>query len=311
MDETQRSRLFERDGPHGDGHDDPSADGCDCQIHGQYWRHVAGQVAFYRFFFQLVATVPVLWFTMGLSGFKARSPLQHAARGAAWRASLPFLHLGQIHAAGRCLRHLFRRADDADGAVGPLSRRAGGLAAVAGHCGRLCRRHGRHPALLGDFRADLAAAARLRLSLLVYMFSTAPSATATSRSPCRSIPASAARFSPTASCWWQAGSRALESFPLAALVLVRIRPVVRARHDERLRPISWSSAPSGWHRLSVLAPFQYFEIISATILGLVFFGDFLDMTKWIGIAIIIASGLYIIWSELGPPEERPGCWPGN
>ncbi|WP_112602710.1 DMT family transporter [Rhizobium sp. WW22] len=49
--------------------------------------------------------------------------------------------------------------------------------------------------------------------------------------------------------------------------------------------------------LSLLAPFQYFEIISATVLGYAIFGDFPNLSKWIGIAIIVGSGLFIIWRE--------------
>ncbi|MFK0382624.1 DMT family transporter [Agrobacterium sp. NPDC090273] len=49
--------------------------------------------------------------------------------------------------------------------------------------------------------------------------------------------------------------------------------------------------------LSLLAPFQYFEIISATVLGYVFFADFPTPSKWLGILIIVASGLFIIWRE--------------
>ncbi|WP_337270990.1 DMT family transporter [Oryzifoliimicrobium ureilyticus] len=49
--------------------------------------------------------------------------------------------------------------------------------------------------------------------------------------------------------------------------------------------------------LSLLAPFQYFEIISATILGYLLFGDFPTASKWLGIAIIVISGLFIIWRE--------------
>lgn len=49
--------------------------------------------------------------------------------------------------------------------------------------------------------------------------------------------------------------------------------------------------------LSLLAPFQYFEIISATILGYALFGDFPTPSKWLGILIIVASGLFIIWRE--------------
>jgi len=49
--------------------------------------------------------------------------------------------------------------------------------------------------------------------------------------------------------------------------------------------------------LSLLAPFQYFEIISATILGYALFSDFPTPSKWLGILIIVASGLFIIWRE--------------
>lgn len=49
--------------------------------------------------------------------------------------------------------------------------------------------------------------------------------------------------------------------------------------------------------LSLLAPFQYFEIISATVLGYALFGDFPTTSKWSGIAIIVGSGLFIIWRE--------------
>lgn len=48
---------------------------------------------------------------------------------------------------------------------------------------------------------------------------------------------------------------------------------------------------------STLAPLQYLEIVSATILGWLIFGDFPDLIKWLGIVIIIASGLYILWRE--------------
>ena len=49
--------------------------------------------------------------------------------------------------------------------------------------------------------------------------------------------------------------------------------------------------------VSILAPFQYFEIISATILGLMLFGEFPTASKWLGVFIIVGSGLYIIWRE--------------
>lgn len=49
--------------------------------------------------------------------------------------------------------------------------------------------------------------------------------------------------------------------------------------------------------VSLLAPFQYFEIISATVLGYLLFADFPTPSKWLGIAVIVASGLFIIWRE--------------
>lgn len=55
---------------------------------------------------------------------------------------------------------------------------------------------------------------------------------------------------------------------------------------------AFQRAPAG-----VLAPFQYIEIIGATILGLVIFGDFPDALTWCGVAIIVASGLYVFHRE--------------
>ena len=46
-----------------------------------------------------------------------------------------------------------------------------------------------------------------------------------------------------------------------------------------------------------IAPFLYLEIIGATTLGLIFFGDFPDYISWIGIIIIISSGLYVYYRE--------------
>jgi drug/metabolite transporter (DMT)-like permease len=51
---------------------------------------------------------------------------------------------------------------------------------------------------------------------------------------------------------------------------------------------------------SVLAPLQYLEIVSACIFAYWVFGDFPDLLKWIGILIIIGSGLFIIWREDKP-----------
>ena len=57
--------------------------------------------------------------------------------------------------------------------------------------------------------------------------------------------------------------------------------------------------------VSILAPFQYFEIISATILGFALFAEFPTASKWLGVVIIVASGLFIIW------RERKGAGPSH
>ncbi|RWX78508.1 DMT family transporter [Neorhizobium lilium] len=56
---------------------------------------------------------------------------------------------------------------------------------------------------------------------------------------------------------------------------------------------------------SVIAPLQYFEIVSATLFGWLVFDDFPDPVKWLGIGIIIGSGLFIIWRERRAASMKP------
>lgn len=59
---------------------------------------------------------------------------------------------------------------------------------------------------------------------------------------------------------------------------------------------------------TLLAPFGYAEIITATILGFAIFGDFPDRLTWVGIFVIVASGLYITFRERvrgRPASVRP------
>jgi S-adenosylmethionine uptake transporter len=57
---------------------------------------------------------------------------------------------------------------------------------------------------------------------------------------------------------------------------------------------------------SVLAPLQYLEIVTACLVAYLVFGDFPDLLKWVGIAIIMASGLFVIWRE-----DKPGAKASN
>lgn len=50
-------------------------------------------------------------------------------------------------------------------------------------------------------------------------------------------------------------------------------------------------------RASTLAPFQYLQIVEATLLAYFVFAELPDLWTWIGMAIILGSGLYIIHRE--------------
>ncbi|QGX97027.1 DMT family transporter [Roseovarius faecimaris] len=48
---------------------------------------------------------------------------------------------------------------------------------------------------------------------------------------------------------------------------------------------------------ATIAPLQYLEIVAATVLGYTVFGDFPDALTWLGIAVIVGSGLYVFMRE--------------
>ena len=56
---------------------------------------------------------------------------------------------------------------------------------------------------------------------------------------------------------------------------------------------------------STLAPLHYFEMLTATLFGYLVFGDFPNALTWVGIAIITASGLYLIHRERLAAKARP------
>ena len=49
--------------------------------------------------------------------------------------------------------------------------------------------------------------------------------------------------------------------------------------------------------VTILGPLQYLELVSATILGLLIFGDLPNMASFVGMGIIILSGVYILMRE--------------
>lgn len=52
-----------------------------------------------------------------------------------------------------------------------------------------------------------------------------------------------------------------------------------------------------WAPSATLAPLHYLEIVNAVLFGWLFFGDWPNRLSWAGIAVIVASGLYIIARE--------------
>jgi drug/metabolite transporter (DMT)-like permease len=77
---------------------------------------------------------------------------------------------------------------------------------------------------------------------------------------------------------------------IAALMLLGI--VIIATIGHLLIIIAFSKAEA-----SILAPFQYLEIVTMTVAGYWIFGDLPTPIKWLGIVIIVSSGIYIFTRE--------------
>ncbi len=73
-------------------------------------------------------------------------------------------------------------------------------------------------------------------------------------------------------------------------IMVSLGLLAAIGHLMIIQAHEWASAPQ-------LAPFGYVEIVAATIVGYLMFGDFPTETTWLGITIIVASGLVIAWRE--------------
>lgn len=92
---------------------------------------------------------------------------------------------------------------------------------------------------------------------------------------------------------------------LGALVMTAAVPAVWTPPDttDLLWMVLMGALAAGGHFLviksfeyaeaSLLAPLGYSEIVMATVVGYVFFGDFPDGWTWLGVAIVIASGVYV------------------
>jgi len=58
---------------------------------------------------------------------------------------------------------------------------------------------------------------------------------------------------------------------------------------------------------SAMAPITYLEMVTATVVGFLWFGDFPDGATWAGCAIVILAGLFVAYRErLAAARARRG-----
>lgn len=55
----------------------------------------------------------------------------------------------------------------------------------------------------------------------------------------------------------------------------------------------------GYAPANIVSPFQYFQMLASVAVGWLVFGDWPDAMTWLGAAVIVASGLWIGWSQRG------------
>jgi drug/metabolite transporter (DMT)-like permease len=84
--------------------------------------------------------------------------------------------------------------------------------------------------------------------------------------------------------------------PVATLLLILMGGLVATAHGCIIR--AYELAPA-----ATLAPISYTEIIGATLVGLVIFGDFPDAVTWFGILIVVASGVYVALRERAKTQQ--------
>lgn len=78
--------------------------------------------------------------------------------------------------------------------------------------------------------------------------------------------------------------------PMDLAMMAGIGAVAAGGHFLLIRAFDYAPA-------SLLAPYSYSEIVMATAVGWFIFNDFPDGWTWAGIAVIVASGIYISWRE--------------
>ena len=256
-----------------------------------------GQVTFYRFFFQVVCTIPLIFTAQGSAMLRPKRPwlnlLRGAIHGAAslfFFAAVKYMPLADVFAIYFVEPFILT----AMSAVF-LGERVGWrrwLAIMVGFGGALIVIQPSF--ILFGWTALLPVACAFLYS--VYLFMNRAIGNADSPVTMQTVAGFGGMLFMGAAMFAgdMAGIADFEpSLPpsLFTLVLLLILGALSG-YAHMLVVRAFRMAP-----LSLLAPFQYFEIISATILGYAIFGDFPTSSKWLGIGIIVASCLFIIWRE--------------
>ncbi|CAD7054148.1 EamA/RhaT family transporter [Pseudorhizobium endolithicum] len=255
-----------------------------------------GQVTFYRFFFQLVCTLPLL-FVLGGSVLRAKRPWMNLLRGALHAAAslmffvaVKYMPLADVFAIYFVEPFMLTMMSALF-----LGEKVGWrrwLAIVVGFGGAMIVIQPSW-AIFG-WTALLPVACAFLFTLYLFLNraigeADSPLTMQTIAGVGGTLLMGAALVAGTA-----AGAEEFEmSLPaswLGLVLLVLLGSISGYMHLLVVK--AFRMAP-----ISLLAPFQYFEIISATVLGYALFGDFPTPSKWVGILIIVASGLFIIWRE--------------
>ena len=256
-----------------------------------------GQVTFYRFFFQLVCMLPLLATAAGRSAFSAKRPWMNLLRGALhgaasllFFAAVKYMPLADVFAIYfvepfmlTALSALF---------LGDKVGWRRWLAIVIGFGGAMIVIQPSF-AIFG-LKALLPVACAFLYALYLFMNRAVGEADSPLTMQIMAGLGGTVFMALALLAGSSAGITDFEpSLPASALGLVLLLILGSiSGYAHMLVVRAFRLAP-----LSLLAPFQYFEIISATVLGYAIFGDFPNLSKWIGISIIVSSGLFIIWRE--------------
>ncbi len=256
-----------------------------------------GQVTFYRFFFQLVCTLPLLFTLSGASALSAKRPWMNLLRGVLHGAAslLFFVAVKYMPLADVFAIYFVEPFMLAALSAFFLGDRVGWrrwLAIVVGFGGAMIVIQ---PSFeIFGWKALLPVACAFLYA--VYLFMNRAIGEADSPLTMQTMAGVGGTVFMAAALWIGAAMGATDFVPslpsswLGLVLLLILGSISGYAHMLVVR--AFRLAP-----LSLLAPFQYFEIISATVLGYALFGDFPNLSKWIGIVIIVASGLFIIWRE--------------